>query len=204
MGGRCSGPHHNGREKGLVLPNDRSPETCWKSHRLRMASMDGPIVRPATERDLPALTAMYNHYILQTPATFDIEPWTDGQRAEWFTHYADEGPHRVFVAEVDGGARGAAWSSQFRPRAAYATTVETSIYCAPDWTGRGLGRVLYEALFAALAGEGLHRAIAGITLPNEASIALHHRFGFRQVALLSEVGNKFGQFWDVAYFEKPL
>jgi L-amino acid N-acyltransferase YncA len=102
--------------------------------------MDAPLIRPATDTDLPALTEIYNHYIRETPATFDMEPWTAGQRREWFTHYDITGPHRVFVADVDGMPRAACWSSQFRPKAAYETTIETSVYCAPGWTGRGLGR----------------------------------------------------------------
>jgi phosphinothricin acetyltransferase len=166
--------------------------------------MDAPLIRPATDTDLPALTEIYNHYIRQTPATFDMEPWTAGQRREWFTHYDTTGPHRVFVADVDGMPRAACWSSQFRPRAAYETTIETSVYCAPGWTGRGLGRALYGALFDALASEDLHRAVAGITMPNDASVALHVAFGFRQVACLTEVGRKFGRYWDVAWLEKAL
>ncbi len=161
-------------------------------------------VRPATDDDVPRLTEIYNHYILTTPATFDIEPLTVEQRREWFRHYGEAGPHRVLVAETDGLVAGMAWSSAFRPKRAYETTVETSIYCAPEATGMGIGVVLYEALFEALAGEGLHRAVAGITLPNDASVRLHERFGFRQVALLTEVGRKFGRYWDVAWFEKAL
>jgi len=111
-------------------------------------------VRPATDDDVPRLTEIYNHYILTTPATFDIEPFTVEQRREWFSHYSDTGPHRVLVAEVDGLVTGMAWSSAFRPKRAYETTVETSIYCAPEATGMGIGVVLYEALFEALAGKG--------------------------------------------------
>ncbi|MBI2767149.1 MAG: N-acetyltransferase [Chloroflexi bacterium] len=161
-------------------------------------------VRAATEADVPRLAEIYNHYIVTTPATFDIEPYTVAERLEWFAHYAPAGPHRVLVAESEGVVLGSAWSSSFRPKRAYETTVETSIYCAPEATGRGIGTLLYAALFEALAGEGLHRAVAGITLPNEASVAIHERFGFRRVALLSEVGRKFGRYWDVAWFEREL
>jgi phosphinothricin acetyltransferase len=162
------------------------------------------IVRAACEADLPKLTEIYNHYIVHTPATFDIQPFTVEQRREWFSHYAAAGPHRVLVAESGGVVLGSAWSSSFRPKQAYATTVETSVYCAEGATGIGLGRLLYEALFEALKGETLHRAVAGITLPNDASVRLHERFGFRQTGLFTEVGTKFGRFWDVAWFEKPL
>jgi len=161
-------------------------------------------VRAAVSEDIPRLTEIYNHYILTTPATFDIEPFTVEQRMEWFSHYAASGPHRVLVAEAAGEILGATWSSQFRQKRAYDTTVETSVYCAPEATGQGIGTVLYEALFQALEGQPLRRAVAGITVPNEASVRLHERFGFRKVGTFSEVGNKFGRYWDVAWYEREL
>jgi phosphinothricin acetyltransferase len=82
--------------------------------------------------------------------------------------------------------------------------VETSIYLAPGATGRGLGTRLYSALFAALEGEDIHRAYAGVTLPNDASLRIHERFGFRQVGVYEEVGRKFGTYYDVAWLEKRL
>ena len=163
-----------------------------------------PKVRPATVSDIPRLTEIYNYYIVNTPATFDIEPWTVEQRMEWFSHYAATGPHRVLVAEAAGVVLGSTWSSQFRVKAAYDTTVETSVYCDPEATRKGIGSALYEALFEALAGQHLHRAVAGITLPNEASVRLHERFGFRKVGAFTEVGKKFGTYWDVAQYEREL
>jgi phosphinothricin acetyltransferase len=162
------------------------------------------IVRAATEDDVPRLTDIYNHYIAHSPATFDLEPMTIEQRREWFSHYAPAGPHRLFVAEDDGFVCGFATSSPFRARAAYATSVETSLYCDPNRLGRGIGSMLYARLFDELAGEDLHRALAGITLPNVASVSLHQRFGFVKVGEYSEVGRKFGRFWNVGWFEKPL
>jgi len=73
----------------------------------------------------------------------------------------------------------------------------------PDAVGRGTGRALYAALFDAVAREDVHTIVAGIALPNAASMALHERFGFRQVGIFREVGKKFGQFWDVAWFQRP-
>ena len=78
------------------------------------------------------------------------------------------------------------------------------IYLAPDMTGQGLGRRLYAALFEALAREDIHRVFGGITLPNEASVRLHLGFGFEPVGIYREVGRKFGRFWDVATYLKPL
>jgi phosphinothricin acetyltransferase len=89
---------------------------------------------------------------------------------------------------------------------AYDTSVEVTIYLAPDAGGCGVGTRLYKALFEALADEDLHRAYAGIAQPerNEASVRLHERFGFRHVGTYREVGRKFGRYWDVAWYEKEL
>jgi phosphinothricin acetyltransferase len=162
------------------------------------------IVRAAAADDLQRLTDIYNHYVVHSQATFDIEPFTVEQRLEWFSHYAATGPHRLLVVEDDGFVCGFASSSPFRARAAYATSVETSVYCDPERLGRGFGSMLYARLFDELAGEDLHRALAGITLPNEASVSMHERFGFEKIGEYSEVGRKFGRFWSVAWFEKPL
>ncbi len=113
-------------------------------------------------------------------------------------------PNTGGAAEGDGALLGYATSSAFRPKAAYATSVEVTVYCAPRAAGRGVGTLLYEALFEALAGEDIHRAYAGIALPNDASVRLHTRFGFRHIGTYTEVGRKFGRYWDVAWYQKDL
>ena len=161
-------------------------------------------VRPATGDDLQAVNDIYNHYVAESHITFDVEPVSMEQRREWFTHYGPAGRHRLFVAEDGGRVVGFASSSRFRPKPGYLTSVETSVYLEPDATGRGAGSRLYESLFKSLEGEDVHRAYAGIALPNPASIALHEKFGFKRVAHFTEQGRKFGRYWDVAWFEKPL
>jgi len=161
-------------------------------------------VRSATEADLEALNEIYNHYVRETHMTFDLEPMSMEKRREWFSHYAVTGPHRLLVAEAEEKVIGYASSSRVRPKPGYDTSVETSVYLEPDAVGRGAGRRLYEELFRSLEGEDIHRAYAGIALPNPASIALHERFGFKRVALFTEQGRKFDRYWDVAWFEKPL
>jgi phosphinothricin acetyltransferase len=161
-------------------------------------------IRPARESDLERLTEIYNYYVMHTPITFDLEPFSVVERGEWFRHYSASGPHRLLIAETDGRVVGYVTSSRFRPKAAYETSVETTIYLAPEATGRGVGSALYAALFAALADEDLHRAYAGVTLPNPASVALHRKVGFRSIGVYREVGRKFGKYWDVEWFEKPL
>jgi phosphinothricin acetyltransferase len=161
-------------------------------------------IRLARESDLERLTEIYNYYVINTPITFDLEPFSVAERCEWFRHYSASGPHRLLITETDGLVVGYVTSSRFRPKAAYETSVETTIYLAPEATGRGIGTDLYAALFAALAEEDLHRAYAGVTLPNTASIALHRKVGFRSIGVYREVGRKFGKYWDVEWFEKPL
>jgi phosphinothricin acetyltransferase len=113
-------------------------------------------------------------------------------------------PYRLLVAVEGDDVVGYATSGPFRAKPAYATSVETSVYLRPDATGRGLGLLLYRALFEALAGEDVHRAYAGVALPNDASRALHEQLGFREVGTFVEVGRKLGRYWDVCWFERAL
>ncbi|MEU9876644.1 GNAT family N-acetyltransferase [Streptomyces phaeochromogenes] len=163
-------------------------------------------VRPGVESDLDALTDIYNHYVRETPITFDTATFTPVERRPWLLSHPEDGPHRLMVATAGDSQQilGYATSSAFRPKPAYETSVEVTIYLAPDAGGRGVGTLLYKALFAALADEDLHRAYAGIAQPNEASVRLHERFGFRYVGTYREVGRKFGRYWDVAWYEKEL
>ena len=163
-----------------------------------------PQIRAAELTDLPALVRLYNHYVTTTAITFDLEPVTLASRTAWFQHYAPTGRHRLLVACEGPTLLGYATTSPFAVKAAYETSVEVSVYLAPDHTGRGVGTALYAALFAAIADEDLHRAHAGITLPNDASIALHERFGFTEVGVLREVGRKFGRYHDVLRMQREL
>src|SRR5271169_3459146 len=158
------------------------------------------VVRPATAADLERLNEIYNHYVVHSHATFEIEPVTMAARRGWATHYAATGRYRLLVA-ADDRVLGYATSSPYHLRAAYETSVEVSVYVDPDATGRGLGALLYGALLPALEGEDLHRAYGGVALPNPASVALHERFGFREAARYSEQGRKFGRYWDVVWLE---
>jgi len=160
------------------------------------------VIRHAVPEDLPALTAIYNHYIVHTPITFDVTTYEPEQRRQWFDEHAPAGRHRLIVAEEHGAVAGYASTSRWRPKAAYETTVESSVYVRADAVGRGIGRELYAALFDVIANEDVHTAVAGVALPNAASIALHERFGFRQVGVFRDVGRKFGKYWDVAWFQR--
>jgi phosphinothricin acetyltransferase len=163
-------------------------------------------VRQGRASDMPALTDLYNHYVLTSPATFDVEPETIQTRLEWFSHYSTAGPHRVFVAVLGDQVLGFASSSRLAERAAYGRAIESSVYVRFDALGRGIGTRLYSALFSALGEEeeAVHRAYAQVTLPNAASCALHRRFDFHAIGLQHEVGHKFGRYWSVQLFEKRL
>jgi phosphinothricin acetyltransferase len=162
-------------------------------------------IRAAIRDDLPALTAIYNHYVVNTAITFDLQTFTAGERLAWFDEHGTSGPHRLLVATDDlGKVLGYASSSRWRPKPAYDTTVEATVYCHADAIGKGCGTALYAALFAALEGEDVHAIVAGISLPNPASVSLHERFGFRRVGVFHAVGRKFNRFWDVAWFERAL
>ena len=161
-------------------------------------------IRPATAADLPRLTEIYNHYVLHTPVTFDVEPYTIEKRTAWLEQFAPAGRYRLLVAEVDGLVAGYAGTTRFRPKPAYATTVETTVYCAPEAVGKGIGRLLYAALFEAISGEDIHRIVGGYALPNPQSAALRARFGFKPVGVFRGNGRKFGRYWDVMWVERPL
>ena len=164
------------------------------------------LIRPAAEADYAGLTEIYNHYVVNSSITFDLEPFSVEARRPWFDEFATSDRYKLFAAvgADDGAVRGYAASMRFRGKAAYDSTVETTIYLAPEWTGKGLGHQLYQTLFEALEGEDIHLLLGGITLPNPSSIALHEAFGFKRMGVFKEVGRKLGQYWDVAWYEKHL
>lgn len=161
-------------------------------------------IRGPVDGDLAPLAKIYNHYVVESHVTFDIEPIPLETRRSWLASFAESGPYRLLVAEEKGAPIGYASSSPFRAKAAYETSVETTIYLAPDATGRGLGRPLYTRLLDSLRDEDVHRAYGGVALPNPGSVALHASLGFRSVGVFREVGRKWGRYWDVEWFEKEL
>jgi phosphinothricin acetyltransferase len=162
------------------------------------------VVRAGQAGDLPALTEIYNHYVRTSEVTFDTTEFTVEARQDWFGHYSTTGPYRLIVAVDGDDVLGYVTSSPLRSKPAYATSVETTVYVRHDAAARGVGTLLYQALFEALASEDLHRAYAGVVLPNDASVALHERVGFREIGTSAEIGRKFGRYWDVRWYERPL
>jgi phosphinothricin acetyltransferase len=156
-------------------------------------------IRPAAEADLPALAAIYDHEVTHGYATFDTEPQGVAPFAAKLA-----GPDHLVVGEQDSRMLGYAYSAPFRTRPAYAATREVSVYLHRDGQGRGLGRLLYDDLLARLDGEGIHRALAAIALPNDASEALHRACGFERVGVFTEVGRKLDRWIDVAFYQRRL
>ncbi|HEY5646433.1 MAG TPA: GNAT family N-acetyltransferase [Pseudomonadales bacterium] len=160
-------------------------------------------IRSAQRRDLPRLTEIYNHYVVHSHVTFDTEPFTETSRAPWFETF-DANRHQCWVAEHDASVAGYACSQPLKAKPAYQTSVEVSIYLSPHCQRQGIGRALYERLLSSLQAQDVHRAYALIAQPNEPSMSLHAAFGFRPVSHLTEVGRKFGRYWDVVWLEKAL
>lgn len=154
-------------------------------------------VRPA--EDAGAICQIYNHYVSETVVTFEtalVEEETMRQRIEEIT---TRFPYLVY--EQDGKVLGYCYAGSWRTRAAFDKTAETSVYLHPGHTGKGLGHELYQELIKQLRTADFHVAVAGITLPNTKSVALHEKFGYRKVAHFTEVGNKFGKWLDVGFWE---
>lgn len=170
-----------------------------------IADEEKVLIRPATLDDAAGVNGVYNPFIRTSPATFEMQEHTSEERRQWLAAQARSPRTPVFVADDPrGDICGFASASPFDPRGAYETSVKTSVFIAPAAAGRGLGARLYERLFAALGGQDVHRAYALVVTPNPASVALHRKFGFRELATLSEVGRKFGRYHDVTWFEKRL
>ena len=162
------------------------------------------IIDPVQSGDADALLALRNHYIADSFATFDEAPWTLAALRDWIAGFAASGPHRLLVARDGARLLGFCSSQPYRAHPAFARTIETSVYVAPDAAGRGVGSALYERLFAELADAGLHRALAGIALPNEASVRLHAHIGFRTVGVFDEYAHKHGRAISSQWMQRAM
>jgi phosphinothricin acetyltransferase len=167
-----------------------------------MPAQPAAALRPATAADCPAISAIYNHYVVHDTCTYDEEPETLAARQEWFAKHGPE--HPVLVAEAGGEVVGWGSLSAFRARAAYRHTVENSVYLRHDWHRRGVGALLLAELIRQARALGHHAIIAGISAEQAPSLAIHARHGFVEVARLREVGWKFGRWLDVVYMELLL
>lgn len=157
-------------------------------------------VRTAKAEDAAAIAAIYNFYVENSYATFETEIVSESEMRRRVLEILENYP--FLVCEENAGIVGYANAVRYKTRAAYLHSVEISVYVKNEINGKGIGTVLYEYLFTELKDKPVHAIIAGISLPNEASIRLHEKFGFEKVAHFREVGFKFGRWIDVGYWEK--
>ena len=165
--------------------------------------MSDVTLRPFYWGDIPAITAIYRHYVEHSTATFDLEAPGPTYMAEKFGHMVDEG-HPVIVAERDGAVVGYAYASTYRPRPAYRFTCEDSIYLHPDATGAGLGKKLLNELIAQSQTYGFKQMIAVITSEGVGSVALHEKLGFRHIGRHDKLGLKFDRWLDIIHMQLEL
>lgn len=160
-------------------------------------------IRHATEKDLPAILAIYNDVIVNTTAVYDYEPHTLEMRTAWFNTKKEQG-FPVFVAVENETMLGLSSIGPFRAWAAYQFSVENSIYVSADARGKGVGKLLMPPLIEASKALGMHTILAGIDASNEASISLHKHFGFEEVAHFKQVGYKFERWLDLKFLQLLL
>jgi phosphinothricin acetyltransferase len=160
-------------------------------------------IRAASQLDAPAIATIYNPYITGTTITFEEEQLNPGQIAKRMEEVQSTALPWL-VAETDREILGYAVATPWRSRAAYRFSVEITVYISPSHTRRGIGSLLYGQLFPLLQARGIHAVMAGIALPNDASVALHEIFGLRKVAHLSQVGFKFDRWIDVGYWQRNI
>jgi L-amino acid N-acyltransferase YncA len=159
-------------------------------------------VRPAKVADMPGAAAIYDEQVRVGISTFDLEP----PPVSYWEHHLDttEPGDHFLVADDDGEIVGFAYASAYRPRPGYRLTRETSVYLSDVARGQGLGRRMYDDLLGRVRADGIHVALALVALPNPASMALHEACGFEHLGTMREVGRKFDQWIDTAWFQLVL
>lgn len=165
--------------------------------------MSDLIIRPFSWSDVPAIAAIYAHYVEKTVITFETEVPSQAQMAERFGKLVDLG-HPLLIAEEAGKVIGYAYASFYRPRAAYRFTCEDSIYLDKDVVGRGLGGLLLTRLLEESKAAGFRQMLAVITGERANSIRLHQKLGFRETGRYEAIGYKFDRWLDVVHLQKAL
>jgi phosphinothricin acetyltransferase len=160
------------------------------------------MIRPVAPGDAAAIAAIYAPYIRDTTITFEEEPVSEAEMAARIAKVTADYPW--LVLEEGGALLGYAYGSTWRTRAAYRFSTETAIYLASGAQGRGLGTELYRALLHELRARGFHSALGCLALPNEPSVRLHERLGFRKAGHMREAGRKFDRWVDVGFWELLL
>lgn len=162
------------------------------------------MIRTVQRDDAEAIASIYNHYITHTTVTFEEEAVDAAEIQTRIANIQAENLPYLVAEDSSGKVIGYAYAGKWRERYSYRFSVEVTVYLSAEHSGQGVGSKLYEALFAALKAKSIHVAIGGITLPNNASIALHEKFGMQKAAHFKEVGFKFNQWLDVGYWQVTL
>lgn len=160
------------------------------------------MIRSATSKDAPQITDIYNYYIQNTTVTFEKTPISFHEMEDRITKTQVKYPW--LIQETDNQILGYAYATDWKPRGAYRHSVESTVYLRNGYSGNGIGTLLYAELIKRLQHLNVHTIIGGIAQPNEGSIALHEKFGFKKVAHFNEVGYKFENWVDVAYWQLIL
>ncbi len=160
-------------------------------------------IRDAIPQDADRIASIYNHYVLYSIVTFEEDAVTKEEISQRILTTLENGLPYLVIADK-GEVVGFSYASKWKGRCAYRFAVETTVYLAPDCGARGLGSLIYTELLKQLSSNGMTTAIGGISLPNEASIALHEKLGFAKVGHFKRVGHKFGKWVDVGYWQKEL
>jgi phosphinothricin acetyltransferase len=161
------------------------------------------VIREAVLDDASGIARIYNHYVSQTVITFEEDRVSTTEMTRRIQE-AGSATLPWLVAERGDSLLGYAYATKWRVRPAYRFSTEVTLYVAPDFGRIGIGSRLYEDLLPRLQARGIHTAIGGIALPNDASVALHEKFGFSKVAHFKEVGFKFNRWLDVGYWQRAL
>jgi L-amino acid N-acyltransferase YncA len=162
-----------------------------------------PRLRLALPADAAQIAAIYGPFCLETAVSFETAAPNEGQMRERISSLTQRYPWLVAVSEL-GDVLGYAYAGKHRERAAYRWSIDFTAYLAPEAKRRGIGTALYHALLKICQSSGYYRAFAGITLPNEASVRLHEKIGFRAIGVYRRVGFKLGRWHDVGWWSLDL
>ncbi|MBE1492870.1 GNAT family N-acetyltransferase [Plantactinospora soyae] len=160
------------------------------------------VIGPATEDDLPAIVEILNYTAANSIASFATRPTSVAERRNWFEQFSSTGPYQLFVARRGNLVLGYAGSQRYRDHEAFRETVEVCVGLEVGCRGQGVGTSLYRALFDRLADEPVHVVLAGIAMPNDASVALHRKFGFTEVGTFREYAVKNGQYLSSLWMQR--
>lgn len=198
---RCNLPGRGSCQ--YICPAGRVLSTSYRIPTVTIDPSNEIIVRAATAQDAGMVAEIYNHYIRNTVVTFEEEL----VNASDFVRRMQDVQSASFpwlVAEHNGIIAGYAYATAWKNRSAYQFSAEVTVYLHHSHGGKGIGSRLYSVLIPLLQDRGIHALMGGIALPNEASVALHEKFGFRKIAHFNEVGFKFNRWIDVGYWQRIL